>query len=72
MHSELSEALEADRESNPESEKIEGFSEVEEELADLMIRVMDAAGERNFRIGDAIVAKMAYNTDRPYKHGKDY
>lgn len=72
IHSELSEALESDREDNPESTKIEGFSELEEELADTIIRIMDTAGERDLDIGSAIVAKMRVNEDRPQKHGKQY
>jgi len=72
MHSELSEALEAHREGIHESTKIEGFSELEEELADTMIRIMDTAGEHNLDVGGAIVAKMRVNEDRPQKHGKEY
>jgi NTP pyrophosphatase (non-canonical NTP hydrolase) len=72
MHSELSEALEAARKGNPESVKIPGFSHVEEELADLMIRVMDWAGGKNLRIADAILAKLEYNITRHHKHGKNF
>jgi len=72
MHSELSEALEAHREGIPESTKIEGFSELEEELADTVIRIMDTAGEHDLDVGGAIVAKMRVNEDRPQKHGKQY
>lgn len=72
MHSELSEALEALRHGDPPSEKIEGFTNVEEELADLIIRVMDMCPARGFRVGEAILAKHAYNLKRPHKHGKRF
>ncbi len=72
MHSELSEALEADRHGNPESEKIPGFSHVEEELADCVIRIMDESVTHGWNLAGAINAKMAVNAGRPHKHGKRY
>lgn len=71
MHSELSEALEADRKSLS-AEHIEGFTGVEEELADAVIRILDFAGHHNLRLGEAIAAKMQYNLTRPFMHGKKY
>lgn len=71
MHSELSEALEADRK-GLEAEHIEGFTGVEEELADCIIRILDFAHHHDLRLGEAISAKIAYNLTRPYKHGKAY
>lgn len=71
MHSELSEALEALRASTP-SDKIAGFSGVEEELADCIIRIMDISQSRGFRIAEALEAKVEYNRGRPYKHGKNF
>ena len=71
MHSELSEALEADRKNLP-SEKIPGFTGVEEEMADAVIRILDSAARYNMRLGEAIAAKMRYNIQRPYMHGKKY
>ena len=71
MHSELSEALEADRK-NLEAEHIPGFTGVEEELADVIIRILDFAGYHKLRLGEAISAKIAYNLTRPFKHGKAY
>jgi hypothetical protein len=41
----------------------------EEELADLVIRVMDHGNARGHRIAEAIVAKMRFNASRPMKHG---
>ena len=72
MHSELSELLEGLRNNNPPSEKISKFSSAEEELADLIIRAMDMAKGRNWKLGEAIVEKMKYNLNRPYKHGKEF
>lgn len=69
MHSELSEALEALRHGNPPSEKAQGFSGVEEELADVVIRIMDFAAQRGYDVGGAVLAKADYNKTRPFKHG---
>lgn len=69
MHSELSEALEALREGNPKDDKLHEFLNVEVELADVIIRIMDAAKERGWRVAEAIVAKAQYNKTRPFKHG---
>ena len=44
----------------------------EDELADIMIRVMDLAAFKNIDLESHIKAKMRYNTMRPYKHGKKY
>ena len=69
MHSELSEALEAIRNGNPPDDKIPEFTGVEAELADVIIRIMDMSAAKGYRVGDAIVAKINYNKNRPYKHG---
>lgn len=72
MHSELSEALEALRHGNPLSEHIPEFTAVEEEFADLVIRLLDMCHGRNIRLADAIVAKMKFNANRPHMHGKKF
>lgn len=72
MHSELSELLEAYRHGNPLSEKIAGFSEAEEELADLFIRALHFAEKHNLDLGAAIIAKMRYNLTREHMHGKRF
>lgn len=70
IHSECTELLEAVRHSNPSSEHIPMFSAAEEELADIVIRVMDMAKGRGWRVAQAIEAKMLFNRGRQYKHGK--
>lgn len=70
MHSELSEALESIRHNHPPDHHCPEFSNTEVELADLIIRVMDTAWKRGYRLPEAIVAKHNYNTTRPHKHGK--
>lgn len=71
MHSELSEALEGIRKPGPDQHCPE-FTQEEVELADLYIRLMDYSGGFNLRLGEAIVAKLAYNATRPHKHGKKF
>lgn len=70
LHSELSEMLEALRHGNPRSEHIPEFSAVEEEAADLLIRLLDMACARQWRLSDAVRAKMGFNAGRPHLHGK--
>lgn len=69
IHSEVSECLEAYRNSNPVSEKCEGYREADIELADIIIRVLDMARYFNVDIGGAVMAKVRYNQDRPHRHG---
>lgn len=75
MHSELSEALEFLR--KPEdgevhSDHIPSFLGVEEELADVLIRIFDFCGARGYDLGEAVLAKMRFNEDREYRHGKRF
>lgn len=69
MHSELSEALEGDRHGNPASDHIPEFSAVEEELADVVLRIMDTADRQKLRVADAVIAKLRYNAGRSPMHG---
>lgn len=69
MVTEIAEAMEAYRAGNPESDKIPGYSKLEEELADVIIRLLDFAGGEGLDIDGAVMAKMAYNETRPYRHG---
>lgn len=68
IHSEASEALEGLRADLP-SEKIPGFSLLEEELGDVVIRIKDFAARRGLRVPEAILAKHEYNKGRPFRHG---
>ncbi len=72
-HSELSEALEADRAGEPliyiKGDKPEGKAV---EMADCIIRILDWMGSENIDAEDVIATKCAYNETRPYKHGKNY
>ena len=64
MHSEISEALEAARKDTP-STHIPGFTGVEEELADLLVRVFDFAGGAGLRLSEAFKARCLFNLNRP-------
>lgn len=72
MHSELSEALEAMRHDNPASDHVPEISAVEEELADVIIRIMDISFMKKYNIPKALFLKMEYNKTRPYRHGKKF
>jgi NTP pyrophosphatase (non-canonical NTP hydrolase) len=69
MHSELSEALEALRNRTNCDDHIPEFTGVEAEMADCVIRILDFSAARDLRLAEAIIAKMEYNSNRPYKHG---
>lgn len=99
IHSEVSEALEADRKdrfTNIPPLALRGLAEksfgriywdddvfkpafekgvkdtFEDELADVVIRVLDLAAFRGIDLESHIKAKMRYNAMREYKHGKKY
>ncbi len=100
IHSEVSEALEADRKNHYTNLKedwyLKGLAEknygasfcgdeafknefeksvkntFEDELADVMIRVMDLAAFKGVDLESHIKAKMRYNAMREHKHGKKY
>lgn len=92
IHSEVSEALEADRKNerfNPNTCDLEILAErsdadfkekfekkvkntVEDELADIVIRVFDLAGLMGVDLESHIKAKLRYNATRGHKHGKAY
>lgn len=61
-HSELSEALEADRSGL-------GPSKVAEELADCVIRILDMAEAHSLPVAEKIVSKAEFNKTRPMLHG---
>lgn len=83
--SELSEALEADR--NGKHANMEKYYKgiayadifetyikdtFEDEIADAFIRLLDLCGYLNIDIEKHVFLKMKYNDLRPYKHGKLY
>lgn len=80
IHGEVSELWEAARKGNLKiycdkysDLKVLGLGQLtceEEELADIIIRVLDTAGARGISIGRAVLLKMAYNATRPHMHGK--
>ena len=69
IHSEVSEALDGARHGNPPSEHIPAYSAVEEELADVVIRCMDWAAAKGYRLAEAILTKHEFNKTRPHRHG---
>ena len=91
IHSEVSEALEADRNDRysagtlmsvvngwvSDKDFIKAYKKqvkgtFEEEMADIVIRVMDLCAFKNIDLEAHIKAKMRYNSLREYKHGKKY
>lgn len=69
---ELAEAVEGLRHGNPPDDKVPEFSAVEAEFADAIIRMMDQAHARGWRVAQAIEAKMKFNATRAHKHGKEF
>lgn len=90
MHSEISEALEADREGKymsetctvsigkvlqvedqrfPEKYRVFVKGTVEEEMADIVIRVMDFCAWKGIDLDGQVEAKMRYNATREKYHG---
>lgn len=71
IHAELSELFEAYRKGtlNQECDKNNGMTCFEEELADIVIRVLDMSEKFNVDIGNAVLKKHEYNKTRKYRHG---
>jgi NTP pyrophosphatase (non-canonical NTP hydrolase) len=71
---ELAEACEAFRMGNPPCERpgMEQYSHAAEELADVVIRCFQMAGEHDIPLAEVIQAKMVFNETRPAKHGKKF
>ena len=68
--SEIGEAVEAVRKPGPDPH-CPKFSNFLIEEADCVIRIGDTCGKRGLSLGAAVVAKLLYNMDRPWKHGKN-
>ncbi len=69
--SEASEALDSLRKVGS-NKTILGEGNFIEELADIMIRVMDLADIVGLDLGAAVVDKIEINSSRPHKHGKKF
>lgn len=78
IHTELSEMFEWYRKGLKNSEKdiqivdcgiTRRITGIEEEMADVFIRLLDLCGKLNIDVGRVILAKMEYNSTRPYMHG---
>lgn len=74
IHSEVSEALECDRKgiADKPCDKVPGITNFAEEMADIVIRVMDLCEYKGINLFEAVSLKHKYNSGRPYKHGKSY
>jgi NTP pyrophosphatase (non-canonical NTP hydrolase) len=79
LHSEVSELWEAFRNNSLNSfcdkaEKMKALglsplTNLEEEIADIVIRALDTARENGIDVGNAVRVKDAYNKTRPHKNG---
>lgn len=79
IHDEVSEALQAHRDTYDDSQEDEvtGMTEMQEqdfteELADIIIRTLDLAGYYDLDVGNSVVEKIEKNRNRPKLHGKRY
>lgn len=68
---EIAECAEAFRHGNPPCDKpgMSMYSNAEEELADVIIRVLHMGQEFNFDIAGCLLAKMRCNWKREHRHG---
>jgi hypothetical protein len=69
IHSEVSEVTEALRDGDPPDKHLPIFSSAEVEYADVIIRIMDNAAARGYRVGEALIMKLQYNQTRGHMHG---
>jgi NTP pyrophosphatase (non-canonical NTP hydrolase) len=77
MFMEVAEVSEVLRQGDPTSRVADhigeqGFNQLEEELADVILLALILAGRYRLNISDALEAKHKYNLGRPYKHGKSW
>lgn len=54
------------------SSKTPGYTALEEECADILIRLLDFCAAHNLHLCKAAQAKAAYNRTRPTLHGKQF
>jgi len=70
VHTEASEIMEYLRQGvETPDDKIPPYRGVEAEGADVVIRLMSWYRRRHWDLANAIVEKMRYNAQRPYRHG---
>lgn len=68
MMTELAEAVEGYRK-DLQDDHLPEFKSIEVEFADCIIRIMDLAVKRGYRVPEALIAKAEYNKTREYRHG---
>jgi NTP pyrophosphatase (non-canonical NTP hydrolase) len=71
IHGEVSELFEAHRRGTLDDpcDKDNGLTCEQEEIADILIRVLDLAGSRGIDVDRAVDKKHEYNLGRPFRHG---
>jgi NTP pyrophosphatase (non-canonical NTP hydrolase) len=69
MHTEVAEITNAIRDGNPGSKKIPGYTQVEEECADVILRTLVYAKHYGHDVGPATISKALFNETRPYRFG---
>mgnify|MGYP003974498435 CR=1 FL=1 len=71
IHCEVSELMEAFRKGTLDDpcDKNNGLTCEQEEVADILIRVLDLAGSRGIDVERAVALKAEYNDGRAYRHG---
>lgn len=72
LHGELSELWESHRRGElhaPCDKKDSGLTQLEEEVADVFIRLLDGAYLLGVDVGTAVKKKYEYNKTRQYRHG---
>lgn len=72
MHSEISEAREGVRDDNPSDKNITDMSTAEVQLADVLILLMDVAQGYGWKIAEAALRKIKFNSTRPKMHGRKF
>lgn len=70
-HGELSEALEALRDGDPQDRHLPQYKAFDVEIADALIRILDLIDVRRVDIAHVVAEKVMYNRNRPHKHGKE-